>query len=380
MLRSRPPSRGIDVEKLSITVIPSREHVHLMEGRGHLEALYFRQRHPAPLLFIVPGAGSQTYDWPSRFLSDRFHARGYHVVLLPGTMTWNFALAASGSGLPGIKEQDARDLRRVMTVALEQIKQDHGAEITRIGFLGISMGGLDGAYVSDLETREHAIGISRFLLVNPPVDLFYAGRVVDQLYDEGQNWSKEEKDVLLGKAIEAFLEFYRERRTPEDGSFLFDLQLRLPLTDAQRRFLIGYDLKHLVGDVVYVSQLIRDRGVLKVSGRRGTRSARVAEASAFSVHEYIERLLLPEYAERTGTLTSFDDLARRSSLRSLPLDSQRSVYIMHNADDFLVTASDLAFLQQALGGRLKLYPRGGHVGNVWYPENVAAILATFDSM
>jgi hypothetical protein len=51
MLRSRLPSRGNDVETLSITVIPSRENVYLMEGRGHLQALYFRQRHPAPLLW-----------------------------------------------------------------------------------------------------------------------------------------------------------------------------------------------------------------------------------------------------------------------------------------------------------------------------------------
>jgi hypothetical protein len=380
LLRSHPPQRGIDAEKLSIPALPSREHVLLMEGRGRLQVLYFRQRFPAPLLFIVPGAGANSYDWPSRYLGERFYQRGFHVVFLPGTMTWNFALAGSTSGLPGVKEQDAGDLYKIMSLVLDEIKKEYSAEVTRIGFLGISMGGLDGAYVSDLDARAHTIGINRFLLINPPVDLFYAGQVVDELYGEGKDWSKKEKDLLVGRAIEVFLEFYRERRSPEDRSFLLDLQRRLPLSETERHFLIGYDLRQLVGDIVYVSQLIRDRGILKAPLDRSKRSPRLVEAASFSVRDYIQRLLLPEYTERTGTQTTLDELGMRSSLRSLALGSDPRVYVMHNADDFLVSPAQLAFLRETFGRRFTLYPRGGHVGNIWYPDNRDAILATFSSM
>jgi hypothetical protein len=53
---------------------------------------------------------------------------------------------------------------------------------------------------------------------------------------------------------------------------------------------------------------------------------------------------------------------------------------MHNTDDFLVSPAQLAFLRQTFGSRFTLYPRGGHVGNIWYPDNREAILATFSSM
>lgn len=380
LLRSHPPRRSLDSEKLSILVLPSRENVPFMEGRGRIQVLYFRQRHPAPLLFIVPGAGANTYDWPSRYLGEKFHEHGFHVVFLPGTMTWNFALAGSTSGLPGVKDRDVDDLYKVMSLALDEIKREYSAEVTKIGFLGISMGGLDGAYVSALDAREHTIRINRFLLINPPVDLFYAGQVVDELYGEGKDWSKERKDILVGRAIDVFLEFYGERRSPEDKSFLPDLQQRLPLSEPERRFLIGYDLRHLVGDIVYVSQLIQDRGVLKTTLTKSGRSARLNEAASFSVHDYIQELLIPEYAERTGRQTSLDELGMRSSLRSLALGSDPRVYIMHNADDFLVSPAHLAFLRETFGSRFRLYPRGGHVGNIWYPDNREAILATFSSM
>jgi hypothetical protein len=106
-------------------------------------------------------------------------------------MTWNFALAGSTTGLPGVKEQDVGDLYKVMSLVLDEIKREYSAEVTKIGLLGVSMGGLDGAYLSELDARKHAIGISRFLLINPP--LFYAGQIVDELYAEGKDWSEEVK-------------------------------------------------------------------------------------------------------------------------------------------------------------------------------------------
>jgi hypothetical protein len=45
------------------------------------------------------------------------------------------------------------------------------------------------------------------------------------------------------------------------------------------------------------------------------------------------------------------------------------VYIMHNSDDFLTNRKSIDELKAALDDRLVLYPYGGHLGNVWYPQN-----------
>ena len=48
---------------------------------------------------------------------------------------------------------------------------------------------------------------------------------------------------------------------------------------------------------------------------------------------------------------------------------------MHNADDFIVNEKDLEFLANTFKERFTLYPRGGHVGNLWYPKNMEKVLS-----
>jgi pimeloyl-ACP methyl ester carboxylesterase len=53
------------------------------------------------------------------------------------------------------------------------------------------------------------------------------------------------------------------------------------------------------------------------------------------------------------------------------------VHIMHNADDFLADRKSIEALKEALGGQVTLYPYGGHLGNLWFPENKEYALRYF---
>ena len=44
-------------------------------------------------------------------------------------------------------------------------------EILGINFLGASLGALEGAHLSVIDAQERKIGIKKYLLVNPPLDL-----------------------------------------------------------------------------------------------------------------------------------------------------------------------------------------------------------------
>ena len=50
---------------------------------------------------------------------------------------------------------------------------------------------------------------------------------------------------------------------------------------------------------------------------------------------------------------------------------------MHNLDDILVSAEDVAYLEKVFGKRATIYPHGGHLGNLWYPENKEHLLDVF---
>jgi hypothetical protein len=53
------------------------------------------------------------------------------------------------------------------------------------------------------------------------------------------------------------------------------------------------------------------------------------------------------------------------------------VHILHNLDDFFAVRKSIEALKEALGDQVTLYPYGGHLGNLWYPENKKTVLRFF---
>ena len=50
---------------------------------------------------------------------------------------------------------------------------------------------------------------------------------------------------------------------------------------------------------------------------------------------------------------------------------------MHNEDDFLLAEGDLDYLRRVFGERARIYPKGGHSGNMDYKDNVAYLTDFF---
>ena len=157
-------------EAIHVPVLAGRSHLPALEGRGRVSMTLYRQDHPAPLLFVLAGIGSNSYFGLGTYFAWLFHQQGFHVVILPSPMSWNFALAASRSGAPGYAPSDARDLYQTMQETLTLLRTRYHVVTTRIGFLGASLGALDGAYLSVIEAQERKVGIDTYLLLNPPLD------------------------------------------------------------------------------------------------------------------------------------------------------------------------------------------------------------------
>jgi predicted dienelactone hydrolase len=127
-------------EAIHVPVLAGRSHLPTLEGRGHVSMTLYRQDHPAPLLFVLAGIGSNSYFGFGTYFAWLFHQQGFHVVILPSPMSWNFALAASRSGAPGYAPADARDLYQTMQETLTLLRTRYHVVTTRIGFLGASLG------------------------------------------------------------------------------------------------------------------------------------------------------------------------------------------------------------------------------------------------
>jgi len=367
---------GLKRQIVRIPVLPERNSLPYLEGRGDVSVALYRQNGPAPLLFILSGIGSNPYFGLGTYFANLFHQEGFHVVVLPSPMYWNFALAASPSGAPGYAPEDARDLYNVMQRTLAEIKSRHGVKITRVSFMGASLGALEGAYLSVIDADQRAIGIDRFLLVNPPLDVAYALDRIDAWTALQARFGQERSETLRARALLIVESYTRDKRSDPVAIERLASKFSCFSTEELQLLIAGY-VQTSVPELIYVTQAIHDRQLLVTS--RDRVSERLEEAKSFTLADYTAKVAIPTWSRQAGLATDGERLRNGGSL-AMVLDRVRSnpkVYIMHNADDVLADRESIAELKAAMGDRMILYPLGGHLGNLWFPENRDAILALF---
>ena len=69
----------------------------------------------------------------------------------------------------------------------------------------------------------------------------------------------------------------------------------------------------------------------------------------------------------------------RSSLRAIEgyLKTSDKIGLVTNVDDFILAEGDVDYFKKIFGYRAKIYPRGGHCGNMDYKDNVAYMINFF---
>jgi hypothetical protein len=368
---------GLKRQVVHVPVLSGRNHLPGLEGRGEVSVALYRQHRAAPLMFILSGIGSNPYFGLATYYASLFHHQGFHVVILPSPMTWNFALAASRSGAPGYPPEDARDVYEVMQKTLGVLKNRYNVKVTAISFMGASLGALEGAYLSVIDAGEGKIGIERYLLVNPPIDLSYALQKLEEWDGLQDKFGKERSDTIRSRARGIVERYAQEKRDDPTTVDRFAKEFS-SFTPEELQFLIVEYVQTMLPELVYVTQVIQNPSTL-TAGTVEVRK-RLLGAKAFTLMEYQEKIAIPSWRRAAiEPQADTESLTRRGSLMAI-LDRLRAdsrVYVMHNADDILIDRRSVEALQEAMGDRMILYPLGGHLGNLWYWQNKESILKLF---
>ena len=250
IMKGRESVPATDILDRHLLILSGRDDVNLLEGKGALRYRFYRQRGPAPLIFIVPGVGSTAYAGSAAYMAELLAGHGFHVAVLPSPFSWNFTLAASNVGFPGLVREDSEDLYAAMQRVLGDIKEHYDAQIDKIGMLGLSHGAVYAAYINQIDSQQRRIGLDTYLLVNPPVDLLAAIGKIDEMADLGREFKAEQKnnleDYAFGTAANAM------RQDTETPGYFADWDKRLQLTPKQMKYLIGKAFRTAVGDTLYV--------------------------------------------------------------------------------------------------------------------------------
>ena len=367
----------VDSTIFHVPGLPGRNNLSTLEGRGQVGLALYRQNRAAPLLFILAGVGSNPYFGVAPYLASLFYREGFHVVILPSPMSWNFALAASRSGAPGYAPQDARDLYEVMQKALAASRARYDIRATSINFIGVSLGALEGAYLSVIDAEEKKIGIDKYLLFNPPIDLTYSVKKIDEWSALKETFGQERSQLITSKALAIVGSFAEER---DDDPDVFDrLAKKLAgFTTKELQYLIAENLQSQLPELIYATQVVHDQGLFVA--RKGEMRKRLEEVKDFTLMQYNRRIALPRWQMQIGDPhADLETFSRRGSLIPIlhRLRDNPKIQILHNVDDFLAERKSIEALKDVLGDRVTLYPYGGHLGNLWYPENKAYALRFF---
>ena len=373
--------KSIPFTEKSITIFPERVTPDVFFYGSELLYSVALQDGSAPLIFIIAGTGGSHNGTTNKNIAKAFYQDGFHVVSISSPTYNNFVIAASKTGVVGHAERDAEDIYRVFDMIWAELEQD--IQATSFNVIGPSLGGFNAAYVSKLDEERGAFNFERVLLINPPVSLYNSISLLDRMTQDIPG-GVDNFDRFANRLLHAYATTYKQPVGSGGDNFLYQVYKELDLKDEQLAALIGTSFRLASSTLAFTADVMADYGYIKPKGLPLNRYSNLQIYNDVAVRlgftDYYFQFFYPFYKADYPGMTQ-DDFIAAISLRSIEdyLRTAKKITVMHNADDVILEPGEINFFSEIFGDRATIYPYGGHMGNVNYSENVAHMLATFNS-
>ncbi len=378
---------SIDYELLGLKVFPDRPMPDVFWYQREFMYTLTYQKKEAPLIFVIAGTGSSFYSSSMIFFQKIFYQAGFHVICLSSPTQMNFITTASATGVPGNIVEDTQDLYRVMTLAWEQVKGR--VKVSEFYLTGYSLGASQSAFVAKLDEEKRIFNFKKVLMINPAVSLYTSAKILDEmLLRVAPTQGPEEFDRWFKEILGGFGRIYKQMgQPPLDHDFLYDVYRHLLKTGVTPRQgnmagMIGTVFRVASSNMVFSADVMANYGLVVPKNRQLTSADSLTDyfkvTTRISFIDYFNEFLYPYFKARAPGLTK-DALIASTSLRSIEpyLRNSSKIFLMDNEDELILTPEDLKFLKDVFGPRAKIYPYGGHCGNMSYRDNVAYMINVF---
>ncbi|MGI9281555.1 MAG: hypothetical protein ACR2PX_18250 [Endozoicomonas sp.] len=348
------------------------------------------QEKAAPLIFIIAGTGGRFDTSKVEFLKKVYYQAGFHVIQISSPTSYDFVVSGSQTHRPGLTQQDSEDLYRLMKAAVERARSFRKIDINGWYLTGYSLGALNAAFIARLDSEQKAFGFERVLLLNPPVSLQRSIDNLDRLLMADVQ-GVDDSTTLFNHFFDKLADYFRTHKSIDlDESMLFHVQKSpYALSREELALLIGVSFRLSVASMYFTSDAMTwDSNLIPKDfklKRSDSRTPYFKRAMLCSFECYVKKVLIPYVGKQKKAHSDqqIDDSKQRALLfeqNSLPhletwLKNARHIGVMHNADDFIIDQKGLNFLYDTFDRRIKVYPLGGHMGNLQYHENVQDMLS-----
>lgn len=372
-LPARVPTR-----QLVLDLFPDRKKPPIFFYDEGLRCTFAYQDKKAPLVFIVGGAGAGDRTDKLIIMTKALYQAGFHVITLPSPSSANFIVSASRSSIPGDLTEDAADLYRAMDAAWKQVQGD--IEVSSFHLCGYSLGASEVAFVAKLDEERKLFNFGKVLMINPPVSVYNSATRIEELMKQIPGGAKKQ-GVFVNRMLSKFSQFYRYGNfVTINEDFLYAIYTEKLFTHAETAGLIGITYRIGMAGMLFTSDVMTNSGYVVPKNRVLRPTDSLYEYFMVSTHlsffDYFNELFYPHFQKQRPELTK-QQLIDAQSLKSIEgyLKSSAKFGLITNENDFILTKAELDYLRQLFGKRAKIYPRGGHLGNIEYKENLAYMIA-----
>ena len=366
--------------QLVLDVIPGREIPPIFFYDEGLRCTFAYQKQKAPLVFLIAGAGASDRSAKLMTMMKALYHAGFHVITLPSPSHTNFIISASQSRVPGDLTEDAADLYRAMETAWNLVKGD--IEVSAFHLGGYSMGASQAAFVAKLDEERQVFNFRKVLMINPPVSLYSSATRIEDLLKQIPGGAKKQ-GIFFNRMLSKFSEFYRYGNfVAINDDFLYSMYTEKLFSPEETAGLIGLTYRINLAGMIFSSDVLTNSGYVVPKNRVLKPTDSIADYFLVSTHlsffDYFNEYFYPYFQKLRPGLTK-QALIDSESLRSIEgyLKSSAKFGMMTNENDFILAKEEIDYLRQLFGERAKIYPRGGHLGNLEYKENLAYMVDFF---
>jgi hypothetical protein len=366
--------------QLVLDIFPDREKPPIFFYDAGLRCTVAYQKQKAPLVFLIAGAGASDRSPKLMTMMKAFYQAGFHVITMPSPSHSNFIVSASQSGVPGDLTEDAVDLYRAMEAAWKQVEGD--IEVTSFNLSGYSLGATQAAFVAKLDEERKVFNFRKVLMINPSVSLYGSVTRIEDMLKEIPG-GPEKQGIFFNRMLSRFSQFYRYGNyVAINDEFLYAMYSEGLFSHEETGGLIGLTYRINLAGMIFTSDVMTNSGYVVPKNRVLSPIDSLFDyflvCTHLSFYEYFNEYFYPYFLKKRAGLTK-QALIESESLRSIGeyLKSSPKFGLMTNENDFIVTKAELDYLRQLFGERAKIYPRGGHLGNLEYKDNLAYMVAFF---
>jgi len=375
-----PGPERIDVRPLVLDILPGLKRPDVFYYDEGLHCMFARQKGKAPLVFLIAGTGANDRSNKVIAMMRALYKSGFHVITLPSPSHPNFIISASRSHVPGDLAEEAVDLYRVMEIAWKKVRKD--VDVSEFHLSGYSLGGTHAAFVAKLDEERRVFNFRKVLMLNPAVNLYNSIVKLEDLLDRIPG-GRRKIGAWLNLMMARLTDYYRTGDFTEiNTEFLYTAYKAGLFTEDESGGLIGVSFRISLAGLIFASDVMTRGGYVVPKNRELTGSDPLGDYFLVCFHlsflDYFDEYFYP-YMRKKRPGISREALIESLGLPSIEgyLRSSPKIGVVTNENDFILDRGEIDYLRRLFGDRAVIYPRGGHLGNLEYRDNMVEFINFF---